>query len=103
MGMELEIRMGGELVGWMTTYSPMSHYGTPVLRLSDKFDDPLRKADYGPADQIGGRLAERFGNRTAADFLCRFVENCDPADDVANAIKAFLAQWPDGPQIKEAR
>ena len=45
----------------LTTYSPQSHYGIPVLRI--EAEDVLGDYDYGPADVIPG------SHLTAADIV----------------------------------
>lgn len=91
-------------MGWLTTDSPMSHYGIPVLRFADEFDDQNRTNDYGPADMIEhGDAVDTFGPETSAEFICRWVDGqCDTLSSSAvAAAKLFLRQWPDGPQISD--
>jgi hypothetical protein len=101
---EIKIRTTGEVIAWLTTDSPMSHYGIPALRFAPGFDDPGRSQDYGPVDLIThGEAAETFGPETAAEFVKRWIDgqrDMLPAEAI-DAAKRFLAQWPEGPQIAE--
>ena len=79
----------------LTTESPMSHHGVPVLRIEGEGFE-----DMGPADQLPSGML-------AADFVCRWAEGGDPdagtfAECTAEGrrmARAFCAQWPAGPQI----
>ena len=102
MNHEIRIKSTGEIYGWLTTNSPMSHYGCPALRLAEPFDDPDRTTDYGPADLVThGEAAETFGPEPAAETIVRWVEGQREAlsDEAVGAAKRFCAQWPTGPQV----
>jgi hypothetical protein len=71
----------------LTTDSPASHYGIPVLR-----DSQGGGSDYGPADLID---VYHWGLQPAAYVICRLVKH---KPEAIAAAKAFCAQWPDGPQ-----
>ena len=58
----------------LTTEHPSSSYGKPVLLIDDQA--------YGPADLVGSTTA---------------------ADKLINAVRSFLEQWKDGPQLEIAR
>lgn len=77
----------------LTTESPLSRYGIPVLR---PHPTPLRSADLGPADMLdyGGQLWP------AAKHVQRFAKHHLDNQDLQQAAAAFCRQWPDGPQIK---
>lgn len=75
---------GGTAV--LTNYSPMSHYGTPVLRIEANDIS----GDFGPADMVG--------DVTAASVVAGWAAQPDrTTEDLQAAIK-FLSQWPEGPQ-----
>lgn len=101
---EIRIKTTGDVMAYLTTDSPMSHYGIPALRFAPGFDDPNRSCDYGPADLVThGEAAEAFGPEPAAEFIVRWVngQRDNLTAEAIDAAKRFLAQWPDGPQIAE--
>lgn len=73
----------------MTTDSPLSHYGIPVLRITDC----PNAGDYGPAETVGAPLVGEPGISAAAFAIQQIAFGLDEAD-----VRAFCAQWPDGPQ-----
>ena len=73
----------------LTTNSPASHYGIPVLRIDGD--------DYGPADSIEHtRYAHAGGTAGTAGCFVAAAANAGEMD--LGAARAFCAQWPDGPQ-----
>lgn len=90
---------GGE--AWLTTDSPVSHYGCPVLRISA--EDVL--GDFGPADMIdtSGDPERIHPDRiiTAADVVVGWAMKPDRTPEEKAAARKFLRQWPEGPQIGE--
>lgn len=89
--------------GYLTTDSPQSHYGIPVMRVEGAAvaDWP----DVGPADVLGAGI-------TAAQIACHYADGTHPDNDGGRysrptkaglaAAKAFCGQWPDGPQPQSA-
>lgn len=83
---------GGTAV--LTTWSPMSHYGIPVLRVTADDVD----GDFGPADIIGDpRQPESL--ITAASIVAGWASQPGRTDAERAAARSFLQQWPAGPQI----
>lgn len=72
----------------LTTYSPLSHYGIPILRIEG--DDI--NGDFGPADIVHSTL-------TAADVVAGWAIKPERTDGEIETARLFLSQWPDGPQI----
>lgn len=92
---------GGE--AWLTTDSPASHYGCPVLRIeADDVD-----GDFGPADMIdtSGDANRIHPERivTAADVVAGWARSTERTPEEIEAARKFLSQWPDGPQIEPVR
>lgn len=82
---------------YLTTDSPLSHYGQPVLRATG-----CLCPDMGPADHLCAHIDDPavvrlFGPRTAAEEVCQRGDALPEAEYVV--AQAFLAQWPDGPQL----
>jgi len=83
----------------LTTDSPASHYGAPVLRIEG--DGADNWPDMGPADQMPTGMY-------AADFVCRWAAGGDPGagdfvvgtEEGRKAAAAFCRQWPSGPQVE---
>ena len=105
--MTVEITMGaerdynGSVV--LTTNSPASSYGLPVLRVSGR---PGRRYDgiddLGPASQMPGQIVEI----TCAEYVLSAVEpSCvkvfggNDSDEAIEAARLFCSQWADGPQL----
>ena len=83
---------GGTAV--LTTGSPMSHYGCPVLRI--EAEDV--SGDFGPADlidatSIGGSLM------AAAGIVAGWASDPERTEAEIGAARMYCAQWPDGPQV----
>lgn len=77
----------------LTTDSPASHYGIPVLRVHD---DGTFVGDYGPADILPEQIAAAGGIAATAGYWVAAQANAGTID--REAARAFCAQWPDGPQ-----
>jgi len=72
----------------LTTDSPSSHYGIPVLRIEGEGWENL--PDYGPADILpSGLSGAALVVQVAGDFDAKTRE----------AAQNFCAQWPEGPQM----
>ena len=104
----------------LTTQSPASHYGIPVLR-----HEGCSCPDMGPADQIPRcvypqNVVDLFGELTAAEMVTRAAgklphrmltdtwdpqqkrwvhQDSDPAAAEREGMRQFCTQWPEGPQI----
>ena len=78
----------------LTVYSPRSHYGVPVLRISGAWG--VEDGDYGPADLLG-----TFKDRQlfSADMVYMWGKNQMITDEAREAARKFLSQWPEGPQL----
>ena len=77
----------------LTTDSPGSHYGIPVLRIEAEDVD----GDFGPADVV----VKKPPFITAADVVCGWAYDRDRTHDEVEAARRFCAQWPDGPQVPD--
>ena len=84
---------GGALVT-LTTYSPASHYGIPVVRFEKLSDYP----DCGPADLWPDSMGLLDGMTCAEEIFSWGRKECRTAAEVT-AAKLFLSQWPEGPQL----
>lgn len=85
---------GGTAV--LTTNSPASHYGCPVLRIEAEDVD----GDFGPADLIDfGAVGQ--GIIPAATIVHAWATAPQRSDEERQAARRFLRQWPDGPQLDE--
>ena len=93
--MQVNIWKRGRVSVTLTTESTASHYGVPVLRVKH----PSGNSDLGPAD-ICPRLKKETPG-TAASLLACIHFTKPLTGDTLKAAQAFLAQWPDGPQIGE--
>jgi len=82
-------KKGGTAI--LTTGSPQSHYGIPVLRIEAEDVD----GDFGPADQIGNPP----NVMTAAGIVAGWARTGKHTKEEIEAARLFLSQWPDGPQI----
>ncbi len=71
----------------LTTASPLSHYGLPVLRI--EAEDV--SGDFGPSDCIAPGL-------TAAGVVAGWAKEEGRTPEELQAARRFLSQWPDGPQ-----
>jgi len=76
----------------LTTDSPMSHYGVPVLRIEAEDVD----GDFGPADLIG----EVPNLVSAASIVAGWARSGERTREEIEAARLFLSQWPDGPQLR---
>ncbi|MBE0659006.1 MAG: hypothetical protein IH602_15035 [Bryobacteraceae bacterium] len=81
---------GGRAV--LTTNSPASSYGIPVLRITA--DDI--EGDFGPSDLIGqpGALMP------AAAVVAAWARDSARTEPELSAAAKFLRQWPEGPQVE---
>jgi hypothetical protein len=77
----------------LTTDSPASHYGLPVLRI----DAADVAGDFGPADLLGD--VDRPETLTAAEIVAGWAMNAERNEEELEAARTFLSQWPEGPQI----
>ena len=75
----------------LTTWSPQSHYGCPVLRIEAEDVD----GDFGPADLIG----EVPNLVSAASIVAGWAGSGNRTKEEIEAAGLFLSQWPGGPQI----
>ncbi len=78
----------------LTTDSPQSHYGIPVVRFELLPDSP----DCGPADLWPDSLGMLDG-LTCADEVFAWGRKAERTEEEISAAKLFLSQWPDGPQL----
>ena len=74
----------------LTTYSPQSHYGIPVLRIDGEDID----GDFGPADIIGTAPDIIY----AAEVVAGWAKETGRTTEEIEAARSFLRQWPEGPQ-----
>jgi hypothetical protein len=83
-------------VAYLTTASPQSHYGIPVLRIDGAKDIPDRGIDYGPANVIA-----QTGNHmlTGASIVAGWAMDKKRTPREVEIARLYLSQWPDGPQI----
>lgn len=79
---------------YLTTNSPMSHYGTPVLRIEANDAE----GDFGPADIIG-EVVGGGGIMTAADVVYGWAIRPERTEAEFKIARSYLSQWPDGPQL----
>lgn len=84
----------------LTTDSPASHYGIPILRHTG-----CSCADCGPADAVclhaePQALRDLFGPHTAAETVHRWALLAKPGAQAHGAARLFLSQWPAGPQLR---
>lgn len=82
---------GGSAV--LTTHSPMSHYGCPVLQITAEDVD----GDFGPADLIHDDAHERI--YPAANVVAGWAMKPERSVLEVKAARMYLAQWPEGPQV----
>jgi hypothetical protein len=73
----------------LTTDSPLSHYGVPVLRI--EADDI--NGDFGPADILDSKKG-----LTAADVVAGWAIDKDRTLEERNIAQKYLSQWPDNPK-----
>jgi hypothetical protein len=78
-----------------TTTSPASHYGIPVLR----HEGCGVCLDMGPADHLPPCVPEPWGGQVVAHAVCQWqpLAALEPMEQ--EAVRLFLAQWPQGPQM----
>ena len=79
----------------LTTWSPQSHYGCPVLRIEAEDVD----GDFGPADLIGD-LDHPERIMTAASIIAGWAKTGKRTKEEIETAGLFLSQWPEGPQLK---
>jgi hypothetical protein len=87
----------GEIRVTLTTESPVSRYGFPVLRVEGHPATEGDAVDLGPADCVPACEGEAPG--TAAALLLCIHEQSPLVGDVLDGARMFLSQWPDGPQL----
>jgi len=83
--------------GWtarLTTESPASHYGIPILQITADDVD----GDFGPSDIIG-TVDKPDELLTAAQIVYAWGTQRDRREEEREAARSFLRQWPEGPQI----
>lgn len=78
----------------LTTDSPASHYGIPVLRV--EAEDV--SGDFGPADLIGD-IEKPDKLITAAQVVAGWASKPERTKAEIETAASFLRQWPEGPQI----
>jgi hypothetical protein len=78
----------------LTTNSPTSHYGIPVLQITAEDVD----GDFGPANLIGD-LDHPERIITAASIVVGWAKTGKRTKEEIEAAGLFLSQWPEGPQI----
>ncbi|MGD0258964.1 MAG: hypothetical protein ABSD29_03975 [Verrucomicrobiota bacterium] len=82
----------GSLTVLLTTYSPRSRYGIPVLRVRH----PKGDSDLGPTDL----LPKEGQSKSPAAVLLLAIHAAHPLTGKAlEGARQFLRQWPDGPQL----
>jgi hypothetical protein len=86
----------------LTTDSVAAHYDIPALRYSG-----CPCPDMGPADRLCLHVepqgaVDLFGGHTAAEMVDKWASLERPrlGPDGWEAARLFLAQWPDGPQLR---
>ena len=84
---------GGEAV--LTTESPASSYGVPVLQITADDVD----GDFGPADLIGDP-DKGIPLMTAASIVAPWGSQPERTAAERQAARQFCAQWPEGPQVQ---
>lgn len=77
----------------LTTESPVSHYGIPVLRVLDEDDNYV---DLGPADVMPPGMEESGGSARSCSYWVAAHANAGTLD--LEDARSFCRQWPDGPQ-----
>jgi hypothetical protein len=92
--MDIEILKHQGISVRLTTLSPVSNYGFPILRVEGH---PAGDEDCGPADTVPHTEDEPGG--TAAALVCAIHERDHLTGAALEAARSFLSQWPDGPQI----
>jgi hypothetical protein len=78
---------------YLTTESPASHYGIPVLQITAEDVD----GDFGPGELIGDLEAGPL--MYAADIVASWAKQPGRTEAELKAARMFLRQWPEGPQI----
>lgn len=78
----------------LTTESPASHYGIPVLQITAEDID----GDFGPSNLIGD-LDKPDQLLTAAQIVYAWAKTKAKTPKEIQAAKSFLSQWPEGPQL----
>lgn len=84
----------------LTTDSPASHYGVPVLRVEGKGVEDW--PDFGPSDTLGSGFSAAALVAACATGVLPYgvggaIHPMSPA--TREAARAFCRQWPNGPQI----
>ena len=87
----------GRLV--LTTDSPASSYGIPVLRHEGCGCPDLGPSDPTPLCMYPERLVQLFGPRDTAAELVAYLARLRGDEETKAAAQAFCAQWPEGPQV----
>ncbi len=90
-----KVKNGAEIC--LTTDSPASRYGIPVLRITGNF---TMTADFGPADLVG-TPEENFTPDPAAEIVYAWAVKPGRKREELKAARLFLRQWPEGPQLPE--
>ena len=91
--MEITLFIEPEKEFQLTTKSPQSLYGLPVLRIEGD-DFPT---DYGPEDDVS--LLAGLVVLKAGELVAAWASVKDRTPKEREAARKFLRQWPDGPQI----
>jgi hypothetical protein len=81
---------GGE--AFLTTDSPASSYGIPVLRI----DADDLQGDFGPSDLLGAPPTAM----PAAALVAHWARQPERTAAERAAAEMFLRQWPEGPPVE---
>ena len=77
---------------YLTTDSPASSYGVPVLEVRAGAFDGI----YWPSAPLWEKGA---GSMTAAGLVKKWADSPDRSDAEIEAARRFLRHWPRGPQV----
>ena len=84
---------------FLTTESPQSSHGLPVLRqISKRNPDPSKDWTFGPADRWSPAENDE---QTAADIVMTWAREKSRTQLELEAARSFLRQWPEGPQLTD--
>ena len=84
---------------FLTTDSPQSSHGLPVLRqISKRNPVPGSGWTFGPADPW---LPAESDEQTAADIVMSWAREKGRTQLELEAARDFLRQWPEGPQLTD--